>query len=138
MKESCRPGLEENRRIMVEGDRVIRHLGKNAGVYSTPALVADIEKLCHDLLQPHLEEGEGSVGTRVDVQHLAATPQGMWVDLIARITEVDRRAVTFEVVARDALDEVGQCTHTRFVVELEKVKLKLAAKMTKSRTGSKI
>ena len=128
MKDSCTPGLEKNRRITVAGSRVIHHLGKDLGVYATPAMVADIEKLCHDLLQPHLDAGEGSVGTRVDIQHLAATPEGMRVELIARITGIDRRAVTFEVIARDPIDEIGRCVHTRFVVDLARVREKLAEK----------
>ena len=136
MKESCKPGLEKTRRIVVEGERVVRHLGEGAGVYGTPMLVADIEKLCHALILEHLDAGEGSVGTRVDIQHLAATPEGMWVDITAKVTHVDRRAVTFDVIARDAVDEVGRCTHNRFVVELTKIKERLAAKIAKGRNRS--
>ena len=131
MKDSCKPGLEKTRRIVVEGDRVVRHLGENLGVYGTPWLVADIERLCHAVILEHLDNGEGSVGTRVDIQHLAATPEGMWVDITARVTNVDRRAVTFEVTARDAVDEVAHCTHNRFIVELAKIKERLAAKIAK-------
>jgi predicted thioesterase len=133
MKESCKPGLEQTRRIVVEGERVVRHLGEGLGVYGTPWLVADIERLCHTLIAEHFDAGEGSVGTRVDIQHLAATPEGMWVDITAKVTHVDRRAVTFEVTARDAVDEIGRCTHDRFVVELAKIKERLAGKIAKGR-----
>ena len=121
---------------MVEGWRVARHLGAGYGVYSTPAMVHDMETLCGSLLMEHLDDGEHSVGTRVDIQHLAATPEGMWVDITAKVTHVDRRAVTFDVTARDAVDEVGRCTHNRFVVELTKIKERLAAKIAKGRNRS--
>jgi len=134
MKETCKPGLEQTRRIIVEGHRVVRHLGEGNGVFGTPMLVQEIEKLCHAVIVEHLDEGEGSVGTRVDIQHLAATPEGMWVDITARVSAVDRRAVTFEVTARDAIDEVARCTHNRFVVELAKIKQRLAAKIEKAKS----
>jgi predicted thioesterase len=133
MKASLIPGLEKTRRIVVESERVVRHLGEGLGVYGTPWLVADIERLCHAVILEHLDEGEGSVGTRVDIQHLAATPEGMWVDITARVTGVDRRAVTFEVTARDALDEVARCTHNRFVVDASKIGERLSAKISKAR-----
>ena len=122
---------------MVEGWRVARHLGAGYGVYSTPAMVHDMETLCGALLMEHLNDGEHSVGTRVDILHLAATPEGMWVNFTARVKAVDHRAVTFEIVARDAIDEVGHCTHERFVVDLAKIKEKLAAKIEKGREASR-
>ena len=132
MKETCIPGLQKTRRITVDDERVVRHMGKDLGVYSTPSLVKDIEGLCRDLLLEHLEEGEDSVGTRVDIQHLAATPEGMWVEITATVNAVDRRAVTFEVMAHDALDDVGRCTHSRFVVELARIKQQLTDKAMKA------
>lgn len=135
MKDTCKAGLEITKRVVVEDDRVVRHLGEGLGVYATPRLVADIEWLCNALLKEHLDEGEGSVGTRVDIRHLAATPEGMWVDIHAKVVHVDRRAVTFEVTARDAVDEVGRCTHERFVVTLDKVRERVNAKIAKVRQG---
>lgn len=132
MKASVEPGLRKMRRVTVASKRVTRHLGENLGVYATPAMVADMEMLCRDFLMEHLDAGEDSVGTRVDIQHLAATPEGMWVDITATITAVDRRAVTFEAVARDAFDEVGRCTHARFVVDVAKMKERLQAKIAKA------
>ena len=124
------------RRVVVEGGRVVRHLGEGNGVFGTPMLVQEIEKLCNAVVAECLDEGEGTVGTRVDIQHLAATPEGMWVDISARLTNVDRRALTFEVTARDAIDEVARCTHGRFVVELAKIKERLAAKIEKAKNLS--
>lgn len=135
MKTSIKTGLEKTRRLVVDETRVTRHLGERLGVYATPAMVNDIEMLCRDFLLEHLDPGEDSVGTRVDIQHLAATPEGMTVEISARISAVDGRAVTFEAVARDALDEVGRCTHHRFIVDLAKLKERLNAKIAKARAG---
>jgi fluoroacetyl-CoA thioesterase len=132
MKESCKPGIKKTRRVTVDEARVTRHMDGKTGVYGTPFLVRDIESLCHDLLVEHLDNGEGSVGTRVDVRHLAATPEGLWVELTATVTEVDRRAVTFSVQGRDAMEEIASCTHSRFVVDLDKIKERLTAKIAKA------
>ena len=131
MKPSLKTGLEKTHRVSVDAARVTRHMGEHLGVYATPSMVNDIEMLCRDFLLEHLDAGEDSVGTRVDIQHLAPTPEGMWVEISARIAAVDRRAVTFEAVVRDAFDEVGRCTHHRFVVDLDKTKERLAAKIAK-------
>lgn len=133
MKESLRPGVEATRRITVDAGRVTRHMGEHLGVYATPAMINDIEMLCRDFLLEHLDPGEDSVGTRVDVQHLAATPEGMTVDITVRVTAVDRKAVTFEVAAHDGFEEAGRGTHYRFVVEVAKLKERLAAKIAKTR-----
>lgn len=136
MKTSLTTGLQKTRRITAEGVRVTRHLGPHLGVYATPAMVNDMEMLCREFLLEHLDPGEDSVGTRVDVQHLASTPEGMWVEITATISHIDRRAVTFELTARDALDEVGRCTHSRFVVDIDKVKERVKVKIAKSRSGA--
>jgi fluoroacetyl-CoA thioesterase len=132
MKATLKPGLQQTRRVIVEDARVTRHMGADLGVYATPAMLNDMEYLCRDLLQGHLDAGEDSVGTRADIQHLAATPEGLWVDLHATILAIDKRAVTFEVVARDAVDDIGRCTHHRFVVDTAKTKERLRAKLAKA------
>lgn len=132
MKQTLQPGITVTRRIVVDDDRVITHLGKDLAIYGTPFLVRDIEATCHGLLLDHLDEGEGSVGMRVDVEHLAPTPRGLWVELTAKVAAVNGRQVTFEVTGRDALDEVARCTHTRFIVALAKSKERIAAKIARA------
>jgi predicted thioesterase len=61
------------------------------------------------------------------------TPEGMPVEISAKITAIDRHAVTFEAVVRDVLDEVGRCTHQRFIVDLDKLRERLCAKIVKAR-----
>lgn len=132
MKDTLEPGLKMTRRVVVDEDRVITHLGKDLAIYGTPFLVRDIEALCHALLLEHCDEGEGSVGMRVDIEHLAPTPRGMWVDFTATVAAVNGRAVTFEVEGHDALDQVARCTHQRFVVALAKSKERIAAKIARA------
>jgi predicted thioesterase len=134
MKASLQPGLTKTQTVLVDAAHVTRHMGEHLGVYATPAMVNDIEMLCRNFLREHVDPGEDSVGTRVDIQHLAATPEGMSVEITVKITAVDRRAVTFEAVVRDAIDEVGRCTHHRFIVDLVKLKERLTAKIAKART----
>jgi fluoroacetyl-CoA thioesterase len=129
MKDSLTAGLETTARITVDTDRTISFMGEELRVYATPSMVLDIERICKDLLLKHLDEGENSVRARVEIDHLGATLAGMWVDVHARIVEVDRRRVTFTVEVHDqAGDQVGQCRHTRFVVDLDKQRERLEAK----------
>jgi fluoroacetyl-CoA thioesterase len=133
MKKTLQTGLETTAHFTIDADRLTRHMGGNLGVYGTPALLGDIEHTCHDLLQEHLDAGEDSVGTSIDLQHLAPTLEGARVTVHASITGVDRRAVTFAVDVRDEYEELARCTHGRFVVDREKLKERLAAKEARIR-----
>ena len=131
MKPSLQPGLTAVSRIVVDPDRTISFMGEGARVYATPRLILDIEFTCRNLIKEHADEGEDSVGTLVAVKHLAATLAGSTVEISVRVTAVDRRAVTFEVSARDELDTISEGTHSRFVVEVAKTRERLKAKAAK-------
>ena len=136
MKDSLQPGLEITQRITVDGDRTIGFMGEDFRVYATPSMVLDIERTCKDLLDPHLDDGENSVGARVEIDHLGATLIDMWVDVHATGAEIDRRRVLFDVEVHDQLsDKVGACRHTRFVVDLAKQKERLDAKRARLAGG---
>jgi len=77
-----------------------------------------LEFAARDALLPHLEEGQDSVGVRVDVEHLAATPQGASVRYRAEVVSVDGRKVRFAVEAHDGVEVVGKGFHERFVVDV--------------------
>lgn len=129
MKDSLKPGLDITQRLTVDAGRTIGFMGEELRVYSTPSMVLDIERTCKDLLDQHLDDGENSVGARVEIDHLGATLIGMWVDVHATVAEIDRRRVLFDVAVHDQLgDKVGACRHTRFVVDLAKQKERLDAK----------
>ena len=132
MKSTLAPGDSISRQIEVNEERCISFMGPENAVYATPRMVSDMEYTCRDLLLRHLDPGEDSVGAHVSIDHLAATPLGMLVTIEAKITEVDRRRVTFEVVARDQLEECGRARHVRFVVEVAKSKARIAAKRQKA------
>ena len=129
MKDSLKPGLEITQRITVDNGRTIGFMGEDFRVYATPSMVLDIERTCKELLDPHLDADENSVGARVEIDHLGATLIDMWVDVHATVAEIDRRRVLFDVEVHDQLgDKVGACKHTRFVVDLAKQKERLDAK----------
>lgn len=129
MKDSLTAGLETTARVTVDTERTISFMGEALRVYATPSMVLDIERTCKDLLLEHLDDGENSVGARVEIDHLGATLAGMWVDIHAKVSEIDRRRVVFDVSVHDeAGDHVGQCRHTRFVVDLDKQRERLEAK----------
>ena len=111
-------------------------MGEDVRVYSTPALIYDLEVTCRDLLLQHSDAGEDSVGTRVEVDHMAPTLLGQWVEITVTIEEVKGPAVTFSFTARDALDNIGKGVHSRFVVGVEKTKARLLAKAAKVQAAS--
>ena len=102
---------------------------KNVGsgtvsVFATPMMVALMEKTCLQSVRPYLEAGQDTVGTRVDVSHSAATPVGMTVRCESELVEIDRRRLVFRVTARDDAGVVGEGTHERFIVDVEKFQAK--------------
>jgi len=117
MKDSLQAGLETTRRVQIGADRCIDFMGEDCRVYGTNWLVYDIEMTGRNLLLEHLDAGEDSVGTRVDVAHLAATPEGMWVEVTVKLVELEGRAARFEIECRDALDTVAKGRHERFVID---------------------
>lgn len=132
MKDTLVPGLEKIRRITVDTDRTIDFMGDELRVYATPKLVHDVEHACRDLLLEHLDEGEDSVGTRIEIDHLAPTMLGMWVEVTVTIAALEGRLVTFEVGARDTIEEVAKGRHMRFIVDTAKTAQRLSAKAAKA------
>ncbi|MEE2969463.1 MAG: hotdog domain-containing protein [Pseudomonadota bacterium] len=94
-------------------------------------MTRDIEETCRLLTLEHLDEGEDSVGARVEVDHLGATLLGSWVDVTAKVVETDGRRITFEAEVHDPLDQVGKARHVRFVIDKNRQKERLQAKALK-------
>jgi fluoroacetyl-CoA thioesterase len=132
MKASLKAGLETKKAITVDEARCIGFMGKEGMVYATPRMVSDVEYTCRDFLLQHLDPGEDSVGAHVSIDHLAATPMGLTVKIEARVTEVDRRKVSFEFSVHDPLEQVGRGKHVRFVVETAKSRERIAQKRAKA------
>jgi predicted thioesterase len=129
MRHTLATGTTTTVRLKVDRTRTISFMGEEFRVYATPSMILDIEDTCKDFLQRHLEDGESSVGVRVEMDHLGPTLVGMWVDIAAAIAEVEGRRVTFDVDVHDeAGDHVGHCRHVRFIVDLARQRERLAAK----------
>jgi fluoroacetyl-CoA thioesterase len=132
MKNTLQAGIGTTVTLEVDRERTIDFMGEKARVYATPMLVRDIEIACRELLLKHLDPGEDSVGTRVELDHLGATLMGMRVELALSIAEVKGRAVTFEVSGSDGVEPICRCRHQRFVVDVRKTEERLAAKAQKA------
>lgn len=97
-------------------------------VYATPMMIALIERAAHTSVEPHLEKGMGSVGTSLDVKHIAATPIGMTVTAETELIEVDGRRLVFRAEVRDDAGKIGEGTHERFIVQCDKFMAKANGK----------
>src|SRR5271169_301620 len=132
MKASLMQGVTSTSKLTVDRERTIDFMGEKARVYATPMLVRDVEIACRELLLPHLDQGEDSVGTRIELDHLAATLMGMPVEIKVTVAEVKGRSVAFDVEGRDGLDTICRGRHHRFIVDLKATETRLAAKAAKA------
>lgn len=114
-------GIKGKQTIVVTPAQTAAHYGSGAlEVFATPAMVALLEETAWKSVQPYLEPGQGTVGTRVDVRHLAATPLGMQVTCESELVEIDRRRLVFQVEIYDEKTKVGEGIHERFVIQSDK------------------
>ena len=132
MTEPLQAGLTLTRRVDIDRERTISFMGDDCRVYSTPRMLYDIEMACRDLLLEHIEPGRDSVGTRVELDHVAATLMGMWVEITVTLTAVNGGAVSFDFSVRDAVEDVARGKHNRFIVGIEKTAQRLQAKRAKA------
>jgi len=132
MKASLAAGVTATKKLTVDRERTIDFMGEKARVYATPMLVSDMEVTCRELLLQHLDPGEDSVGTRIELDHLAATLMGMSVELTVTLTDVKGRLVTLDFEGRDSVDAICRGKHQRFVVDVSATEARLAAKAKKA------
>lgn len=122
-------GATRQEEAVVTPEIAISFLGvDSARVLATPRLISLLEMTSRNLLVGFLPAGQDSVGTHVDVRHLAATPVGMRVTARAEILSVEGRRVTFKVEAFDEVEKVAEGTHQRFVVDIERFAARVQAK----------
>jgi fluoroacetyl-CoA thioesterase len=98
------------------------------GVFATGYMVGLMEWACIEQLAPYYEDGEGSLGTHVDVSHVAATPPGLTVTVETEVTAIEGKFVWFRVRAHDGVDLIGEGRHQRAMVRWEKFVPKAMAK----------
>jgi predicted thioesterase len=89
-------------------------------VFSTPSMCLLAEMAANGLAAPHLKPGQGQVGLSITIRHMAPTPLGKKVRADATLTAIDRRKLTFEVKVYDDVEQVGEVTHERFVIDVDK------------------
>lgn len=138
MKPSLKPGLTHRFAYAVPVNKTVPRLYTEAPelqampeVFATGFMVGLMEWTCVQLLSPHLDDGEGSLGVHIDVSHKAATPPGMTVTVDAECLEVRGPRVTFKITAHDGVDEIGAGTHERFIVGWKRFERGLAPKRDK-------
>lgn len=85
-------------------------------VYATPMMILLMEYTCDSSVAPYLDDGMGTVGTKIDISHISATPVGMKVSCESELIEIDRRRLTFSVKAYDEKGLIGEGMHERFIV----------------------
>jgi len=100
-------------------------------VFATPMMIRAMENAALNAVRDYLEPGESAVGTAVNIRHLAATPVGLDVTATATVTKVEGRRIWFDVTARDDIEEIGNGTHERMVVDRARLAARLAQKAGK-------
>lgn len=117
--------------VLVDQSHAARTMGSGTlDVFATPAMIALMEQTAWQSVSSQLSEGEGTVGTKLEISHDAPTPLGMKVTCESELVEIDGRRLVFEVVAKDANDTViGKGRHERFIIEEKKFQQKADALM---------
>ncbi|HTV23249.1 MAG TPA: thioesterase family protein [Polyangiaceae bacterium] len=135
MKNTLQPGLVFTHRTLVTSSHTVPALLPESAeframpsVLATGYMVGLFEWACIELLRPHLDPGEGSLGTHVDFSHTAATPPGFTLEVTATLTQVDGRSLYFDVRGHDGVDEIGKGIHRRAIVSWERFAPRVAAK----------
>ena len=124
-----RIGASGESKLLVTSEFAISFLGlEDARVLATPWLIAHLEMVSRDTIKPFLSDGEDSVGTQVNVAHLAATPMGMSAAFHAEVTAVNGQRVTFRVEAFDEKEKIAEGTHERFIVDIARFARRLKEK----------
>lgn len=98
-------------------------------VFSTPSMLQFCEASAGELVAPHLKPGQGQVGIVATIRHMGATPMGKRVRAEVELTGVDRRRLSFRIKVFDDVEQVGECDHDRFIVDLDKYQAKLKKKI---------
>ncbi len=122
-------GITGRQKIIVTADQTAEAMGSGLlPVYATPAMIALMEHTASNSVAGELEEGQGTVGTLLHVKHVSATPVGMQVTCEAKLVEIDRKRLVFEVKAFDEAGLIGEGIHERFIIEREKFMEKAESK----------
>ena len=129
MEYNLQPGMTaEKSEQVTDNNTAIKYGSGGVAVYATPAMIGLMEGTCLAAVDPHLPEGMATVGTQLEVKHLAATPVGMTVKATATLTAVAGKKLTFTMEAFDDKEKIGEGTHQRYIIDLAKFLQKAAEK----------
>lgn len=124
-------GIKGTQEILVTEDKSAKAMGSGTlDVFATPAMIALMENTAYQSVAGLLDEGSGTVGTALNVKHVAATPIGMKVTCETELIKIEGRALTFSVKAYDEAGLIGEGEHERFLIFEEKFQAKAEAKKT--------
>lgn len=123
-------GMTGMQTITVAQEQTAQALGSGElAVFATPCMIALMENTAYKSVQPALESGQGTVGTLLNVKHVAATPVGMQVRCETRLIEIDRKRLVFEVRAYDDCGLIGEGLHERFIIDNQRFMQKTNSKL---------
>ena len=124
-------GATKERKVNIKSNQTTSFLWEGENVFSTPAMISEMEETCRLLLKEQfISDAEwDSVGTVVNIKHLAATPIGTEVLLKSKVISVNGRRVMFDVEAFDKIEKIGQGQHERFIINIPKFKNKFNEKI---------
>ncbi|MFZ2196593.1 MAG: thioesterase family protein [Thermodesulfovibrionales bacterium] len=139
MKDTIKPGIELEFKFYIQESKTVPALYPESAefqempeVFATGFLVGFLEWACIKAINPYLDwPGEQTVGTHIDVSHMAATPAGFEVTAKVKLIEVDGRRLLFEVEAHDGIDLITKGRHERFIINKEKFDSKMKNKISK-------
>jgi predicted thioesterase len=135
--EELKPGLKGEAELVVGEEHTALRVGSGrVRVFATPLMIALMESAAVAAVEDVLAPGQQSVGTHLDVRHLAATPVGLRVRAAAELVKVDGRLLTFHVTAADEKEPIGEGTHVRALVDAERFDARLQAKLEQSGPSS--
>ena len=119
-------------RTKVTGDNTALKFGSGSvDVFGTPAMIALMEEASINTVDKKLPEGFVTVGIELSIKHIAATPKGMNITASAELLEIDGKRLVFKVEAFDEVEKIGEGTHQRYIIELDKFKSRAQSKSVK-------
>lgn len=123
------PGIEGRAETVAGPGNLASDLGSGfVDVFSTPMMIGLMETAAGTSVEPLVGEGKTTVGVRVDIRHLAATPSGMRVVAKSRLAKVDGKILTFEIWAEDERERIGEGIHERAIIDRARFVQKVEAK----------
>jgi fluoroacetyl-CoA thioesterase len=142
MNDTLRTGIEHEFRFQISTLKTVSALYPESKefqampeVFATGYMVGLIEWACIQAINPHLNwPQEQTVGTHIDVSHIAATPPGLEVAARVKLVEVDRRRLLFEVEVRDGVEQISRGKHERFIIDKAKFDAKVKEKIKNKST----